>query len=114
MPPDGSWLSNTRITPRAEKGADELPAPERQAVLETLSNPFRPARTEKMRQRRDIDLWRVRVTRDVRITYRPVGGEPLVLHVGRHADSDSFVSNYELKNESSVPLEASSLMKTNK
>jgi hypothetical protein len=109
--PEEDWLKSTRITPRAEKGTEALPAAERESVIATLRQPFRQDRTAKMRQRRDIDLWRVRVTRDVRLTYRRQEGQPLILHVGRHADADSFVTHYEAKNETSHSLEDSPLMK---
>jgi hypothetical protein len=77
-----------------------------------LSTPFRPNRTDKMSQRRDIDLWRVRVNRDVRITFRIEDGYPVILHVGRHECSDAFVARYREADEPSQPLEEVELMKT--
>src|SRR5262245_14674245 len=83
---EDSWLATTRITPRAVDGLSELPHDEREAVLDVLRAPFRPNRTERMVTQRD--LWRVRVNRDVRITYRLEDSVPLVLHIGRHRASD--------------------------
>src|SRR5262245_259204 len=107
-----TWLHSTRITPRALAGLDDLPRDERDAALAVLVAPFRPNRTEKMTQRRDIDLWRVRVNRDVRVTYRLEDGCPLVLHVGRHQDSDDFVQRYRESEEPSQSLEEVESMKT--
>jgi len=107
-----SWLRTTRITPRALAGLNELPRDERAATLSILAIPFRQNRTEKMAQRKDIALWRVRVNRDVRLTFRLEDGFPLVLHIGRHQPSDDFVERYREADEFSESLEEVESMKS--
>jgi hypothetical protein len=106
---EDNWLATTRITPRAVDGLSELPHDEREATLDVLRSPFRSNRTEKMVTQRD--LWRVRVNRDVRITYRVEDSVPLVLHIGRHRVSDSFVARYQSRDEISQPLAEIEIMK---
>ena len=64
-----TWRRTTRMTARALEGLAELPRDERDAAVEVLREPFFHLRPHKMAQRKDLDLWRVRVNRDVRITY---------------------------------------------
>ena len=107
-----TWRRTTRMTGRALEGLAELPRDERDAAVEVLREPFFHLRPHKMAQRKDLDLWRVRVNRDVRITYVVQAGCPLILHVGRHAASDSFVARCGEPEDAGVPLEESELMKT--
>jgi len=103
------------MTSRAEKGAGELPTDERNLVAGILAVPFLRTQTTKMTSRKDIDLWRVDANRDVRITYRvDAAGAPLIIHIGRHADSDSFVNKYKIRQEQSYPIAQSSLLKDHK
>lgn len=99
------WLRKTRITARAAEGIEELPASERSATLELLAGPFFHHHPHKMALRKDVALWRVRVNRDVRVTYTLREGNPLILHVGRHRASDRFVTHCTEPDDAGIPLE---------
>lgn len=103
------------ITRKAEKGFFALDPPAQERVIGDLNRVVPGHRYRKLHRWASVGLFHFDVTDSVRVTCLDVNGQSCVIHIGRHAEFDKFVDQFDgQRPQHPKPLEESRIMKNSR
>jgi len=104
------------ITPMAERQIEALGPKDRRRVISALGHPVLARRCERVAKLAKYRVGHFDVTGSVRVSYRPIGAQNCVIHVGTHERFDDFADRYTgtlAGQDRIIPVKESMIMKKN-